>query len=390
MLVVGDMQLPARIGRYEVELQLGEGGLGRVFLARDPVLGRQVAVRVLRDDLGLTPELEKKLVARVRQEARALALLSHPGLVTLHDMGDDEAVGLYLVFELVKGPTLRERGARGPMPAHEVAQIARALGSALAHAHRAGCVHRDIKPENVLLAPTGPKLSDLGIARLPDPIPSKEPPAGVPNAYLAPESLATGVFDAQTDQFALAATLYEALTAKRAFPGDEALTVASRVATTKHANATAVQPGLRGFAHLDAIFDRALAKDAGKRFLSCEMFGSVLAAELEGLNAALLTPSLRSSIVPRATRRWQNVLAAIAVLVILVLAILGRQRRTDPSGAFPRNAASPSAPTVGPPHAAPVSAHHANSASPSSSAAPIAAPLPQAAPWPSNAPDALF
>ena len=128
------MSLPARIGRYEVELLLGEGGSGRVLLARDPVLRRQVAIKVLRDDLGLTAEQRQERTERMRQQARAAATLSHPGLVALHDMGDDDRLGLYLVFELVRGPTLRERLHDGPLASEEVARIGLALAAALTHA----------------------------------------------------------------------------------------------------------------------------------------------------------------------------------------------------------------------------------------------------------------
>ena len=136
----------ARIGRYEVEFVLGEGAVGRVLVARDPVLGRQVALKILRDDLGLTPELKARLTNRIRGEARATAALSHPAAVTLHDMGDDESVGLYLVFEFIKVATLRERLAAGPLPPGEVAQMAKAIGAALAHGHASGVVHRDVSP----------------------------------------------------------------------------------------------------------------------------------------------------------------------------------------------------------------------------------------------------
>src|SRR4051812_38091070 len=103
------MELPARIGRYEIVRLLGQGGMGRVFLARDSVLGRSVALKVLRDDLGLPPESRDALFARLRQEARAAAALEHPHMVTLHDMGEETAAGLFLVFEYVEGPTLRDQ-----------------------------------------------------------------------------------------------------------------------------------------------------------------------------------------------------------------------------------------------------------------------------------------
>jgi serine/threonine-protein kinase len=336
------MELPARIGRYDVEHLLGQGGMGRVLLARDTVLGREVALKVLRDDLGLTPELKAQLVDRMRQEARAAAALSHPAMVTLHDMGEDEHVGLYLVFERIVGPTLRERlHDKGALPPAEVARLARALGSALTHAHAAGVVHRDVKPENVMLSPVGPKLTDFGIARLPDSTLTRASTVLGTPAYSAPEAIASGAFGAQSDQFSLAATLYEALTGKRAFPGDDALMVATRVATGKQRAPTAVLPTLRGFLHVDVIFDRALAKDPKKRFASCEAFGSALAAELEGANVGyMMTPVPRTSIVTRATRRWQNIAALAALVVIVGLVVVGRFREPEEDGVSLKSVAS--------------------------------------------------
>ena len=374
------MDLPPRIGRYDVERLLGQGGMGRVLLARDTVLGREVALKVLRDDLGLTPELKAQLVDRMRQEARAAAALSHPAMVTLHDMGEDEAVGLYLVFERIVGPTLRERlHERGPLPPAEVALLARGLGSALTHAHAAGVVHRDVKPENVMLSPVGPKLTDFGIARLPDSTLTRASTVLGTPAYSAPEALASGAFGARSDQFSLAATLYEALTGKRAFPGDDVLVVATRVATGKQPAPTAVLPSLRAFPHVDAIFARALGKDAKKRFASCEVFGSALAAELEGANTAyMMTPVPRSSIVTRATRRWQNMAALAALLVIVALIVVGRFREPEADGVSLKSvasafAASASLSRLTGAAAIPAVSHHPRPG-PSASASPSSAP----------------
>jgi serine/threonine-protein kinase len=316
------VDLPARIGRYEVELLLGEGGNGRVLLARDPVLRRQVALKVLRDDLKLSPEQHRELAERVRQEVRAASTLSHPGLVALHDLGDDERAGVYVVFELVHGPTLRERLQDGALPAAEVAQIARAVGSALGHAHTAGLVHRGVRPENIMLAPTGAKLTDIGIS-----------PSG-PHApsYSAPEVLASGSFTAQSDEFSFASTMYEALTGRRAFVGEDAPTIAARVASGKYSSPRSVLPALQGFLRMDAVFARALAKDPRKRFPSCEAFGSALAAELEGPRVTFLaTPMSARTGGLRSTRRWQNGIALVAVAVILTLLLIGRFR--SPSAA---------------------------------------------------------
>ena len=153
-----DRKAPRTIGRYEVERLLGQGGMGRVWLARDTILGRRVAIKVLRDDLALPPSVRDELITRMRHEAQAAAAVSHPNIVTLHDMGEDDTVGLFLVFEYVQGPradgpeSLRDRLREGPMPLAEVGKISRELGSALTFAHAAGVIHRDIKPENILFS----------------------------------------------------------------------------------------------------------------------------------------------------------------------------------------------------------------------------------------------
>ena len=328
---------PARIGRYEVELQLGHGELGRVFLARDPVLRRQVAVKVVRDDLQLPAERLAQIADCVREQAHGGASLAHPGIVPLHDMGEDERLGPFLVYELVTGLSLRERLDRGSLPPAEVAQLARSLGAALHHAHAKGVVHRDVKPENVLLprpvdggGASGPsamaKLTDFG--GFGDFRGFGEHPGFGNPAYCAPEVIASGAFSTYSDQFSLAATLFEALTGVPPFSGPDRASVTLRVATSKQAPPTSLRPTLQAFAHVDPIFDRALAKEARNRFPSCESFVSLLATELEGTSTRLLVePAPRSSIVPRATRRWQNAAALSAFAVILSLVIAGRYHR---------------------------------------------------------------
>src|SRR5262249_36615020 len=152
---------PRTIGRYDVERLLGQGGMGRVWLARDSVLGRRVAIKVLRDDLALPPNIRDELLVRMGHEARAAAALSHPNIVTVYDMGEDGSLGLFLVFEYVTAKaeeneggaseerpvSLRDRLKRGPLVLPEVAKLARELGSALTFAHEAGVIHRDVKPE---------------------------------------------------------------------------------------------------------------------------------------------------------------------------------------------------------------------------------------------------
>ena len=348
------MDFPETIGRYTVLLALGEGGMGRVLLGRDSVLGRLVAIKVLRDDLGMTAAVKAQLEDRMRHEARAAAALSHPHMVTLHDMGEEPGVGLYLVFEYIDGPTLRDIVRAGAMNPSDVARLARELGSALQCAHDAGVIHRDVKPENIMLARTGAKLTDFGIARVPDStLTSAGSVLGTP-AYSAPEALAIGDFSPQSDQFSFAVTLYEALAGRRAFVGDDALTVATRVATES-------PPPLLAYPRADAVLSRALSKDSARRYESCAAFGEALAVELE--RRAELTTSApptypphsasspsgafrldtggtRSSLIPRQTRRWHNVFAALGVLVITALILMGRRTQDATNGASLKEVAS--------------------------------------------------
>jgi eukaryotic-like serine/threonine-protein kinase len=326
------------IGRYEVALPLAEGPIGNVLLARDPILGRQVAIKVLRADAPLSADARARLVARVRESASAVAALSHPGFAALHDMGEDETGTPYLVFEHVRGPSLRERLATGPLAPAEVAAMGRALGSALTYAHGSDFVHGDVKPENVMLSPTGARLTEPGLASL-----AREQPVSP--------------YD---DQLGLAGVLYEALTGKSPFVDEP------------RRPPSAVRPNLKSFPNIDTIFDRALAKDPRKRFSSCDVLGGVLATELEGVGTGPLPPASVSSIVPRATRRWQNAAAGAAVLVIGALVLLGRQERhARGEGASLRTVSNAFFSAIGAARGAPTaSAHHVRPAPAASSAPP--------------------
>ncbi|MBK8257653.1 MAG: serine/threonine protein kinase [Polyangiaceae bacterium] len=269
--------LPDAIGRYQVARLIGEGAMGRVLLAHDPVLDRDVAVKHLRADLSIPDDVRRGLVTRMRHEARAAARVMHPHLVTLHDMGEDDRVGLYLVFEYVEGPTLKQRSAEGPMPAHEAAKLAEELGSALTTAHAAGILHRDIKPENVILSKKGSKVADFGIAKIPDSTLTHQGGLMGTPAYSAPETFRTSTFSPESDQFSLAATLYEAVSGERAFPGDDAVAVAQRI-LHEAPEPFAARLGLS--AAVDEVFARALSRKPRSRFPSCEDFGRALAAAL--------------------------------------------------------------------------------------------------------------
>ncbi len=272
-----ERNLPTQIGRYQIERLLGRGAMGRVLLAHDPVLDRSVAIKLLRDDLNIPPEQHDTLLHRMRQEARASARVSHPNIVALHDMGEDPELGLCLVFEYAEGQTLKERLLRGPLGPEAAAKLAREVGDALTTAHTAGVLHRDIKPENIILTPTGAKVADFGIARVPDSTLTRDGGLLGTPAYSAPECIASGKFSPLSDQFSLAATLYEAVSGQRAFPGEDAIAVATRITTDEPAP-IAEFSGLDP--HVDAVLARGLAKTPSERYEDSRALGLALAEAL--------------------------------------------------------------------------------------------------------------
>lgn len=201
------------IGRYRVLDAIGAGAMGTLVRARDERLGRDVAIKRVKNVHGLTAAI---FLARFEAEARALAALSHPGVVAVYDSGVD-ADEPYLVMELLAGPSLKEDLiARGPKPPAEVAAIGIQLARALEAAHARGILHRDVKPANVVRAADGSwKLIDFGVAHLPDSAVTLTGQfLGTPS-YAAPEALTLGRFSPQSDVFGLAATLLEAATGAR-------------------------------------------------------------------------------------------------------------------------------------------------------------------------------
>src|SRR6266699_957827 len=143
---------PTRLGPYEIVSQLGKGGMGEVWRARDPRLNREVAIKVS----------AQQFTDRFEREARAIAALNHSNICTLYDVGPN-----YLVMELVQGPTLAERIAQGPVPIEEALSIAKQIADALEEAHEKGIVHRDLKPANVKIRPDGSvKVLDFGLAKI--------------------------------------------------------------------------------------------------------------------------------------------------------------------------------------------------------------------------------
>jgi eukaryotic-like serine/threonine-protein kinase len=201
-----------RLGPYEIISQIGSGGMGEVYKARDTRLGREVAIKVVAEDFS----------RRIELEARTIASLNHPCICALHDIGPN-----YLVMEYIEGETLAARIKSGPLPLDETLRIAIAIAGALGAAHAKGIVHRDLKPGNIMLTETGAKLLDFGLAKYQPDAPVSEETmtrsitgdAQVVGTllYMSPEQLQGKAADARSDIFAFGAVLYEMVTGKRAF-----------------------------------------------------------------------------------------------------------------------------------------------------------------------------
>lgn len=274
-------------GRYRLEGLIGRGGMASVWRAHDTVLGRPVAVKRLHARLQEDPELAE----RFRREGQAVSRLSHPNLVRLLDQGQ-EGDEPFLVFELVEGRDLKTLVRRdGPLPPHRAASVCGQVARALAAAHAAGVVHRDIKSHNVLVTDDGiAKLTDFGIARIVEAEgPSNLTRTGIvmgSSDYLAPEQAEGRVVDERSDIYSLGVVLFEALTGRLPFQGENAVAVA-----TKHVYEAAPDP--RSLASgippdLAAAVTRALDKRPEHRFATASAFAEALDGDVTATRAAPL------------------------------------------------------------------------------------------------------
>jgi len=290
----------ARLGRYEILGPLGRGGMGQVLRARDHRLGREVALKIL--DRQALPGTEG--MRRLRREAQAVSRLSHPHVCTLYDLETHDDVD-FLVMELLRGETLAERLARGPLGEEEALRIATEIASALGEAHRQELVHRDLKPANVMLTEQGAKLLDFGVAKALGEASSTRAPAldslTRPGTlvgtlqYMAPEQLEGREVDARTDCFAFGALVLEMLTGRRAF---DAESEAGVIGAILHREPPALAEG--GGAVPEAWRDllrRLLAKSPDERPQSMEEVEAELEriGRREGIGGDGPTPAPRAS-----------------------------------------------------------------------------------------------
>jgi len=279
-----DAGMPNRVGRYELLEELGRGAMGAVYKARDPNLSRAVAVKVI-----LTANLTSQGLAeykkRFYREAEAAGRMTHPGVVTIHDMGEDPTSGQpFLVMEYVEGVPLdkmiEDSPDGGGLPLAQVLDLGAQVALALDYAHQRGVVHRDIKPANILVTKDGrAKIADFGIAKLEGAqLTQTGQLVGTP-AFMSPEQFSGGGVDARSDIFSLGAVLYEALTGKMPFPGETVTEIIYKVVQATPASVQKHNPQLP--AEVDVLLARCLAKDPAQRYQRAQ----ALASDLDNLKA---------------------------------------------------------------------------------------------------------
>ncbi|HWZ84611.1 MAG TPA: protein kinase [Thermoanaerobaculia bacterium] len=316
-----------RLGPYEVLAPIGAGGMGEVYRARDPKLGRDIAVKVLPSATASDPDRRQ----RFELEARAASALNHPNILTVYDIGEADG-SLYIAMELVEGKTLRELVASGePMPTKRMLELGVQTAEGLAKAHAAGIVHRDLKPENLMVSKDGyVKILDFGLAKLtetvsqdasvlPTAIAAPTQPGTVMGTagYMSPEQASGQPVDYRSDQFTLGAILYEMATGKRAFQrktGAETL-----VAIIKEEPEPIGQLAPKAPAPVRWIVERLLAKDPEDRYASSKDLARDLKSVRDHLTETSFSGGLEVAEPAKARRRgWA--LPAVAALVIGIAA----------------------------------------------------------------------
>jgi serine/threonine protein kinase len=258
-----------RLGRYEVVRELGKGAMGIVYLAKDPLIGRLVALKTIRPASHADDDETREFQQRFMREAQAAGILNHPNIVTVHDIGQDDESGMsFIAMEYVEGQNLKDVLAQGrALSFEEIGEIVAQVAEAIDFAHAKGIVHRDVKPANIILIEGNrAKITDFGIAKIASGggnLTSTGQFLGTPN-YMAPEQIKGSPVDGRTDIFSLGIVFYEALTRRKPFGGDSLTTISYRIVHEAFQPLHEINPRIPdGF---EEIVARALAKDPARRY----------------------------------------------------------------------------------------------------------------------------
>ena len=331
-------------GRYELEQLVGSGGMSNVFRAHDRLLERTVALKILHEQY----TRDDDYVERFRREARAVAKLAHPNIVTVIDRGEQDG-RQFIVFEYVDGPNLKDLTRDGPLEVWEAIGLTLQVAHALSFAHNRGLVHRDVKPQNVLLNEDGQaKVTDFGIARSLDVQGFTHTGTVLGTSdYIAPEQARGQRVDPKTDIYSLGTVLYELLVGDVPFSGDNFVAVAMRHVNEPVPSVLEHRPDCPP--RLDLAIQRAMAKNPDDRFESMDDLVAELEAcraELDGRGdegATMIVPPARRA--PRGARRRARRIPVTPLLILLAGALLAvgaylLLREDDPGSAPPGSSAS--------------------------------------------------
>jgi len=288
--------------------------MGAVFLARDTILNRQVAVKMIRADAAPGSVDREWLEQRFLKEARVIAKLTHPNIIAIHDIGCESGTA-YIVMEYFPSIDLKSRAAERPLTCEAILPVVRSAARALDYAHAAGIVHRDIKPANLLLNDSGEvKITDFGIAK--SSTDATRTTTGMilgTLEYMAPEQLSGAPIGPYTDQYSLAAMAYHLLTGAKVFPSDSIAELSYRILHEVPAPPSRAHPGLPAAA--DHVLATALSKQPEARYPSCCAFANAL-------EAAFRTTAAPTSATPSPAGMRRGLAAAVAVFACAASAVL--------------------------------------------------------------------
>ena len=325
----------SKLGPYEILAALGAGGMGEVYRARDPRLGREVAIKIL--PAGSAGDSES--MRRFEQEARATAALNHPNILAVFDIGSQDN-SPYIVSELLEGETLRARLISGPLPARKAVDYSLQIARGLSAAHDRGILHRDLKPENIFITRDGHvKILDFGLAKL------TMPEAGTPGlsaeatldsatgrgvllgtlAYMSPEQCRGAAVDARSDLFSFGAVLYEMLSGHRAFRGDTTADTISAILKEEPPDLSATGRDVPPL--LERIVHHCLEKNPADRFQSARDIVFALEALSSISSSAASATSSAAPVVTKPRKSWliPTLLGVIAFLGAAVALLVIRQ-----------------------------------------------------------------
>src|SRR5262249_5118075 len=294
------LQIGQQLGAYEITALLGKGGMGEVYKARDTRLGRNVALKILPDRLANHPDRR----ARFETEARAASSLNHPGIVTIHDIGNADGVA-YLVTEFIDGASLRQSR---PETLRRQLDVAAQIAEALAAAHAAGITHRDLKPENIMITrDSRVKILDFGLARQAAKSPAEDSLTAMTTpgtilgtvGYMSPEQARGRAADGRSDVFSLGAVMYELFSGQRAFDGETPADVLTAVLRNDPAELpSSVPAGVR------QIVERCLDKDPARRFQSTQDLAFALRAVAGSSLTAVVSPAISEPPAAKTKLAW--------------------------------------------------------------------------------------